>query len=340
MRMRQQAQRQDRRVDVQPGGETRGDDQCGNGARRKTAWWEFYSQPNLLSIHSTIRGGSDHRADHDLGAVIRLKEGQSLQVHSVNAGDDQRRKRYGAQHRQHLHHLVGAIGYARQVYVKRVVEQVAKRLYHIQQTQRVIVNVSKKWIELRLEDGAGFPLQRHAGIAEIDQHAAQLDQLALLVEEILQYRRRWIVENAVLQFVDAVIAVIDGDKVGVDNAVDDQIKKLGWFLFRPAFVARSESRARRRRDHGRVMRKSRPTNRYTLAKPMSPSCTDLNVLEDQEEIIVCSLGLEAFIVAAAILNVERMELKLPGQLVELRVIGIIKGVPGHETLLLDEEEHD
>jgi hypothetical protein len=49
----------------------------------------------------------------------------------------------------------------------------------------------------------------------------------------------------------------------------------------------------------------------------------LNVFEDEKEIIVCSLSLEAFIVAAAILNVERMELKLAGQLIQLRIIRIV-----------------
>ncbi len=63
----------------------------------------------------------------------------------------------------------------------------------------------------------------------------------------------------------------------------------------------------------------------------------LNIFEDQEEIMVRSLGLQALIVAAAVLNVERMELELPGQLVELRVIGIIKGVPGHEEPSCDEK---
>ncbi len=54
MHMSQQTQGQDGRVDVKPGGETRGNDQRGYGARRKVAWCAFYSQSNLLSIHSTI----------------------------------------------------------------------------------------------------------------------------------------------------------------------------------------------------------------------------------------------------------------------------------------------
>ena len=36
MRMSQQAKRQDGRVHIEPGGETRGDDQRGNGAWRKS----------------------------------------------------------------------------------------------------------------------------------------------------------------------------------------------------------------------------------------------------------------------------------------------------------------
>jgi hypothetical protein len=46
-----------------------------------------------------------------------------------------------------------------------------------------------------------------------------------------------------------------------------------------------------------------------------------------------TLGLDALVVAATVLDVERMELELRGQNVELLVIGIIKGVPGHEDLL-------
>ncbi len=84
-------------------------------------------------------------------------------------------KRDGAQYRQHLHYLVGAIGNARQVHVKSVVEQIAQGFDHIEQAECVIVNVTKKGIELGLENGSGFPLERHAGIAEIDQHAAQFD---------------------------------------------------------------------------------------------------------------------------------------------------------------------
>ena len=47
--------------------------------------------------------------------------------------------------------------------------------------------------------------------------------------------------------------------------------------------------------------------------------------------MVHSLGLDALVVAAAVLNVEWMELELLGQIIELRVVGTVKGVPGHET---------
>ena len=49
--------------------------------------------------------------------------------------------------------------------------------------------------------------------------------------------------------------------------------------------------------------------------------------------MVCPLCLESLVVAAAILNMQWMKLELPGQIVELRVIGIIEGIPGHEDLL-------
>jgi hypothetical protein len=47
--------------------------------------------------------------------------------------------------------------------------------------------------------------------------------------------------------------------------------------------------------------------------------------------MVRPFGLDALVVAAAVLNVEWMELELLGQIVELRIVGTIKGVPGHET---------
>ena len=47
--------------------------------------------------------------------------------------------------------------------------------------------------------------------------------------------------------------------------------------------------------------------------------------------MVRSLSLESLIIAAAVLNVQWMKLELLRQFVELWVVGIIKGVPGHEA---------
>ena len=117
--------------------------------------------------------------------------------------------------------------------------------------------------------------------------------------------------------------MIDGDKVGVDNAVDDQIKKLGRFLFRSRLQGALQNLVAYAGGVADGDEEIAADEQADTRKTDVPILHRLNIFEDQEEIIVRSLGLEALIVAAAVLNVERMELELPGQLVQLRVIGII-----------------
>jgi hypothetical protein len=124
--------------------------------------------------------------------------------------------------------------------------------------------------------------------------------------------------------------VVDGDKVGVDNAVDDEIEELGWFLLGSRLQGALQNLVA---YAGRVAHGDEEVasdKEEDIRKPNVPILHRLNIFEDQEEIVVRSLGLEALIVAAAVLNVEGMELKPASQLVQLRVIGIIYGVPGHE----------
>jgi hypothetical protein len=117
--------------------------------------------------------------------------------------------------------------------------------------------------------------------------------------------------------------VVDGDEVRVDNAVDDQIEKLGRSLFGTRLHGALQNLLAYARGVADADDEVAADEQENTGKTDVAILHRLNVFEDEEEIIIRSLSLEAFIVAAAILNVEWMELKLPGQLVQLRIIRII-----------------
>ena len=61
-----------------------------------------------------------------------------------------------------------------------------------------------------------------AGIAGVDEDAAKIDELALDGEDGLEDLRGGIVEDFVLELVDAVVEVVDGGEVEVDDGVEDE----------------------------------------------------------------------------------------------------------------------
>ena len=142
--------------------------------------------------------------------MSRLLEGQAFEVHAINAGDGNGWQRDGAEHGEDLHHLVGAIGYRREIDVERVVEQVALRLDRVEQARDVVVDVADVRLVLGVDDGVGIALQMEAGVARVDQHAAQIDEFALDGEDLLEDLGRRIGEDSVFEVVDAVVEVVDG----------------------------------------------------------------------------------------------------------------------------------
>src|ERR1700733_4794190 len=127
--------------------------------------------------------------------------------------------------------------------------------------------------------------------------------------------------------------MIDGDKVGVDDAIHDQIKKLRWFLVWSRLLGALQNLVALAGGVANGDEVVAAYEKEDISKGQVSVLDRLNIFQDQEEILVRSLGLESLVVAAAVLNVQRMKLELLRQLVELRVIGIIKRVPGHDGLL-------
>ena len=156
----------------------------------------------------------------------RLFKGQALQVHAVDARDGDSGQRDGAEHGEDLHHLVGAVGDRREIDVEGVVEQVALGFDRVEQTGDVVVDIADIGLMLGVDDGVGVALEMEAGVARIDEDAAQVDELALDGKDALQDLWRGIVEDGVFKRVDAVVEVVDSRKVKIDDGVEDKVEEL------------------------------------------------------------------------------------------------------------------
>ena len=155
----------------------------------------------------------------------RILKRQALQVHAVDPADRNGRQRDGAQHREHLHHLVGAVRDGRQVDVQRVVHQIALRLHRVQQAHHMVVDVADIGLVLGVDDRLRIALQVQRGVPRADQHTPQIDELALDGKDLLQGVRLGLCDHLVFQRVDAVVVVIDGRKIEVDRRIEDQVEQ-------------------------------------------------------------------------------------------------------------------
>ena len=94
----------------------------------------------------------------------------------------------------------------------------------------MVVGITDIELVFAVDDGVGIALQVEAGIASIDKYPAQLDQLALDGEDLVQNLGRRRIEDRVLQLIDAVVEVIDRGKVAVDDGVENQVEQTGGVL--------------------------------------------------------------------------------------------------------------
>src|ERR1700677_3820979 len=71
------------------------------------------------------------------------------------------------------------------------------------------------------------------GVTSVDEDAAKVDELALDGKDGLQDFGRGIVEDLVLELVDAIVEVVDGGKVEIDDGIKDEGDEFGGVLVIP-----------------------------------------------------------------------------------------------------------
>jgi len=130
--------------------------------------------------------GEDGDATDPLAAVGGFLEGQALEVHAVDAGDDECGDRDGAEDGEDLHDFVGAVGYRGEVDVEGVVEEVALGFDRVKQAGDVVVSVADVRLVVGVDYGVGVALEVERGIAGVDEDAAEIDEFALDGEDGLQ----------------------------------------------------------------------------------------------------------------------------------------------------------
>jgi hypothetical protein len=175
-------------------------------------------------------GGDEGDAADPFGSVRGVFEGKAFEVHAVDAGDGQHREGDGAEDGEDLHDLVGAVGDRGEIDIEGVVEEVALSFDRVEKAGDVVVGVADVRLTLGVDDGVGVALEVERGVTGVDQDAAEVDELALDSEDGLQDRGRGIVEDLVLKLIDAVVEVVDGGKIQVDDGVEDEGDKLGGVL--------------------------------------------------------------------------------------------------------------
>ena len=104
-------------------------------------------------------GGDDGDATDPLGAVGRFLEGQTFEVHAVDAGDGESRDGDGTEDGEHLHDFVGAIGDGRQVDIEGVVEEIALGFDGVEEACDVVVGIADVGLVVGVDDGVGVALK-------------------------------------------------------------------------------------------------------------------------------------------------------------------------------------
>ena len=159
-----------------------------------------------------------------MGGVL---EGQALEVHAVDTGDGKRRNRDRAEDGKNFHDLVGAVGDGGEIDVEGVVEEVALGVDGVEESSDVVVGVADVELVLGVDEGVEVALEVERDVASVDEDAAETDQLALDGEDGRKDFAGGVVEcQFVFELVDAIVEVVDGGKVEVDNGVEDEIEEL------------------------------------------------------------------------------------------------------------------
>jgi hypothetical protein len=175
-------------------------------------------------------GGEDEDAAYPLGSVRRIFKGKALEVHAVDAGDGQGGNRNGTEDGEDLHDFVGAVGDGREIDVEGVVEEVALGFDGVKQPGDVVVGVADVGLVIGVDDGVGIALEVERGVACVDENAAEVDEFALDGEDGLENLRGGVVEDLVFELVDAVVEVVDGRKVEIDDGVEDEREEMGGLV--------------------------------------------------------------------------------------------------------------
>ena len=166
--------------------------------------------------HADTQGG--HRPHHrrEAPAALEGRPDAVGEVHAVDARDEGQGQEDGGHRRQHLHHLVEAIGDHRQVGVEGAVGQVAQGLDEVFGAHQVVVDVAEVDVGLgphqgrklgAREAGEEFPLGH--------QQASQAQGVAPQSQHPLQQPRPHAGQGLCLQPVEGVLHVVNAGQVVV-----------------------------------------------------------------------------------------------------------------------------
>jgi hypothetical protein len=159
-------------------------------------------------------------------AVLQLELGHEEEVHAVDPGDQGRDHEQDGDRRQALHDLVQVVGRDRLVGVQGGGHQVAVQVERVEDPDEVVVEVLVVGERLVVEDLDLASEQRVRDVAHRSQHPAQLEELALQVEDLAQEDGvAPPLENPVLQPVDVLGDLVEQREIAVDRRVDDRVQE-------------------------------------------------------------------------------------------------------------------
>src|SRR5271163_932933 len=179
----------------------------------------------------------------------------------------------------------------------------------------MIVDVAKERVKAGINQVSRIPLQMHADIARGDNDPAKVDQLPLVLEDALEDIWRRIIQHVVFDQVNAVVQEIDHKKVRIDDGIQDEIKNFGRRSIGacpPSALHRLANRGALHVAHGNA--KVAP-DEYVQWRLGDLFLNDVQWLEGNEEVVRHHVDLDSAFVGAAVLDMQRMQLELRGQLI-------------------------